>query len=339
MEPCIIHRLKGPDQPTVVAGLRPLARPRDNAAMVEESPTPHAAGSATPYIIVVGNEKGGTGKSTTVMHVVVSLLRHGHKTGVIDLDAAQGTVSRYLTNRSAYAERHGYNLPQPLLQAVYPSKADRLYDACIEEQRDLRAALAALSGCEFIVIDTPGNDTALSRLGHAHADTLITPINDSFVDLDLLAQIDPDTLEVVRPSRYAQMVWEQKQERVKLRAEADRDRDQRPRQMDWIVVRNRLSSLNSRNKRNMHDVLTRVGARIGFRPVAGFGDRVVFRELFLKGLTLLDLRDVTADVPMTMSHVAARQEVRGLLNAIGFNEVSPISEQTAPASAGAADAA
>ena len=269
--------------------------------------------TSAPYVIVVGNEKGGTGKSTTAMHIVVSLLRHGHKTGIIDLDAAQGTLTRYVTNRLAYAERHSVDLPQPLHQAVERSRADRLYDACVEEQANLTAAFAALSGCEFIVVDTPGSDNALSRLGHTHADTLITPINDSFVDLDLLAHVDPDTLAVVRPSRYAQMVWEQKQERLR--------RDGR--RTDWIVVRNRLSSLDSRNKRNMQEVLVSVGKRLGFRPLAGFGERVIFRELFLKGLTLLDLRDVTADVPLTMSHVAARQEVRALLNAVGFAEVAP----------------
>lgn len=278
--------------------------------MTSQSSTTPAPG---PYVIVVGNEKGGTGKSTTAMHIVVSLLRHGHKTGVIDLDASQGTMSRYIANRAAYAERHAVALPHPLLQAVERSKADRLYDACIEEQHNLTAAFDALASCEFIVVDTPGSDNALSRLGHTYADTLITPINDSFVDLDLLAHVDPDTLAVVRPSRYAQMVWEQKQERAR--------RDGR--KTDWIVVRNRLSSLDSRNKRNMQDVLLKVGKRLGFRPLAGFGERVIFRELFLKGLTLLDLRDVAADVPMTMSHVAARQEVRALLNAVGFQEVTP----------------
>ena len=283
---------------------------------------PSTPAPLTPYVIVVGNEKGGTGKSTTAMHVVVSLLRHGHKTGAIDLDASQGTLSRYITNRHAYAQRHGVALPQPLHQAVERSSADRLYDACLEEQANLTAAFGVLAGCEFIVVDTPGSDNALSRLGHTYADTLITPINDSFVDLDLLAHVDPDTLAVVRPSRYAQMVWEQKQERAR--------RDGR--KTDWIVVRNRLSSLDSRNKRNMQDVLVSVGKRVGFRPLAGFGERVIFRELFLKGLTLLDLRDVAADVPLTMSHVAARQEVRALLNAVGFQEVAPEVDLAKPAS-------
>jgi chromosome partitioning protein len=84
--------------------------------------------------------------------------------------------------------------------------------------------------------------------------------------------------------------------------------------IDWIVVRNRLSTLDTRNKRNMEKVLASLAKRIGFRTAPGFGDRVIFREMFLSGLTLLDLRDT--GTKLTMSHIAARQEVRDLLNAV-----------------------
>jgi len=264
-----------------------------------------------PYIIVIGNQKGGTGKSTTAMHLIVSLLRHGHHVGAIDLDAGQGTLSRYLQNRRDYAKRRQATVAHPELRAIYASELENRTDAIEEERRHLAAALAELSACEYIVIDTPGADNTLSRLGHTHADTLITPMNDSFVDLDLLAVVDPDTLEVVAPSRYSEMVWEQK----KARAIHNR------RPIDWIVIRNRIAALASRNHRNVDRVLTALADRIGFRTARGFGERVIFRELFLKGLTLLDLREDGTDIPLTLSHVAARQEVRTLLAAIGFSEV------------------
>lgn len=264
-----------------------------------------------PYIIVIGNQKGGTGKSTTAMHLIVSLLRHGHSVGAIDLDARQGTLSRYLENRRDYAERRQLSLEHPELRAVHVSDLERRTDAVDEERSNLAAAMHDLSACEYIVIDTPGADSTLSRLGHTYADTLITPMNDSFVDLDLLAVVDPDTLQVVSPSRYSEMVWEQKKARA--------IHNGRP--VDWIVIRNRMASLASRNQRNVDQVLKALAARIGFRSAPGFGERVIFRELFLKGLTLLDLRENGADVPLTLSHVAARQEVRTLLSAIGFSEV------------------
>ncbi len=283
-----------------------------------------------PYIIVIGNQKGGTGKSTTAMHLIVSLLRHGHAVGAIDLDARQGTLSRYLENRRDYAQRRQLALEHPELRAVHASELESRTDAIDEERRDLAAALHDLSACEYIVIDTPGADSTLSRLGHTYADTLITPMNDSFVDLDLLAVVDPDTLQVVRPSRYSEMVWQQKQARAVHNG----------RPIDWIVIRNRIASLASRNQRNVGQVLKALAGRIGFRSAPGFGERVIFRELFLKGLTLLDLRENGADVPLTLSHVAARQEVRTLLAAIGFTEVpdEPETRQPPPDEAPAAPA-
>ncbi|MBE90876.1 MAG: hypothetical protein CMM76_15725 [Rhodospirillaceae bacterium] len=160
----------------------------------------------------------------------------------------------------------------------------------------------------MILIDTPGSANQVSLLAHSYADTLITPMNDSFVDLDVLAKIEPDTFKVVCPSRYAELVWENRKNRIQ--------RDGRS--IDWIIVRNRLSSLHSKNRRAVDEALTALSTRIGFRIAPGFGERMIFRELFLKGLTLLDLRDPEAGVRLNMSHIAARQEVRLLLEVIGL---------------------
>ena len=259
------------------------------------------------HLIVLGNEKGGSGKSTTAMHLVVGLLRDGYQVGTIDLDARQGTLSGYLTSRHAYAQRHGVELPVPQAASVFRSELDSRADAEAEERAQLEDAIATLSAaCEVIVIDCPGADTNLARLAHASADTLITPINDSFVDFAMLARVDPDNHAVISPSTYSEMVWEAR----KRRFARDRTR------IDWIVMRNRMGSTEMRNKRDVGTTLETLAKRIGFRTVKGFGERVIYRELYLQGLTLMDVREAGLQIQLGMSHIAARAEVRALLSAI-----------------------
>jgi len=265
-------------------------------------------GEDRPHILVLGNEKGGSGKSTTGMHLIVALLKRGYRVGSIDLDARQGSLSRLIENRMAYAERSGRPLELPSHRRVFRSEAEVRSAARYEERQAVDEALDALAGCHYIVIDTPGSDSYLSRLGHTCADTLITPLNDSFLDLDLLARIDHEGKRVLAPSLYSEMVWEQRQQRAIAKFAP----------IDWVVMRNRLSHIDARNKREIGYLLEQLGKRIGFRLAPGFGERVIFRELFPTGLTLLDLRDGELGVPLNMSHVAARQEVRALLQAIGL---------------------
>ncbi|HEY2873903.1 MAG TPA: division plane positioning ATPase MipZ [Reyranella sp.] len=255
------------------------------------------------HVLVIGNEKGGSGKSTTALHIAVSLMIDGAKVATIDLDARQGTLTRYLENRAAFIKRKTVELPMPMHAAVMASG-----DSPDEKARFESALEPAVLGADFVVIDTPGSDTHLSRLAHTWADTLLTPLNDSFIDLDLLARIDPETLKVVRPSVYAEAVWKQRQIRSMQGA----------RPVDWIVMRNRLSSLAARNKRDMATVIEALAKRIGFRVAAGLSERVIYRELFLNGLTLLDLKRGGSGPSMTMSHVAARQEVRDLVAALNL---------------------
>ena len=286
----------------------PAAAPTSSAPTEGDKATlPHR-----PRIIVLGNEKGGSGKSTAAMHLIVGLLRAGKKVGSIDIDSRQATLTRYLENRAVLAEKKGVDLPLPTHRLIPRAKAGDPNAASDEAER-FTSALDFLSrNCEVIVIDTPGSDDALSRLAHSCADTLITPMNDSFVDFDLLAKVDPDTHKILRPSLYSEMVWEQKKRR------AMRDSGS----IDWIVMRNRLGSTEAKNKRAVGEVLEALARRIGFRIAPGFGDRVIFRELFLSGLTLLDLRQPGVERNLSMSHIAARQEVRALLAAVGM-EGSP----------------
>lgn len=259
------------------------------------------------HVIVVGNEKGGSGKTTTCMHLIASLLRLGFSVGSIDIDSRQRSLSRYIENRRQTIAKEGVALPLPHHIVVQRSPFHLLDEAENDErERFTRALSRVMANNDFVIIDSPGSDTYLSRLAHSYADTIITPINDSFVDLDVLATVDGQTLKIVRPSIYSEMVWEQKLQRAK------RDGGS----IEWIVMRNRLSNIDARNKRFMTQVVSDLARRIGFRGAPGFSERVIFREMFLQGLTVLDVMDTSANVSVSLSHVAARQEVRELLKAL-----------------------
>ncbi|MCP3968727.1 MAG: AAA family ATPase [Rhodobacteraceae bacterium] len=260
------------------------------------------------HIIVVGNEKGGAGKSTVSMHVATALARMGHSIGVIDLDLRQKTLARYLENRLGFMSKHGLDLPTPDFREL-PEVEKRLLKPG-ENVYDRRLSLA-VSGLEdsadFILIDCPGSHTRLSQVAHSLADTLITPLNDSFVDFDLLARIEGETNQILGPSVYSEMVWSARQ----LRAQAGL------KPADWVVVRNRLGAQQMVNKKKMGDALDELAKRIGFRVAPGFSERVTFRELFPRGLTLLDLMDIGVK-QLNISMVAARQELRDLMNALNL---------------------
>jgi chromosome partitioning protein len=259
------------------------------------------------HTIVVGNEKGGTGKTTTAMHIAISLLRLNFSVTAIDLDSRQQSFARYIENRKTFAARTGHKLPVPGAHVVQRSKPSA--DSSAQEaSRFSEILVEARANSDFIIIDTPGSDTDLSRLGHSAADTLVTPINDSFLDFDLLAKCDPENLEIGRPSLYAEFVWESRKRRLMANRENPN--------IEWIVMRNRVSSLEARNKRKVAAAMEQVSSRIGCRIAAGLSERVIFRELFPLGLTVLDLPVPGLAMPLTMSHIAARQEVRTLLAAL-----------------------
>ncbi len=259
------------------------------------------------HIIVVGNEKGGSGKTTTTMHLMVALLRLGFKVGSMDIDARQRSLTRYLENRKNTMVKENSPLPSPhhivITKSPFTTQADTEED---ERDRFTRGLAKLLVTCDFVVVDAPGNDTYMARLAHSYADTVITPVNDSFVDLDVLGSIDGMTMEVQKPSIYSEMLWEQKLQRAR------RDGGT----IDWVVMRNRLSNIDARNKRLITKVMEDMAKRLGFRQAPGFSERVIFRELFLLGLTVLDVLETTKAGTLSMSHLAARQEVRELLKAL-----------------------
>jgi chromosome partitioning protein len=256
------------------------------------------------HVIVLGNTKGGSGKSTTAMHIIVRLLRLGHSVGALDFDGRQQTLGRYIENRGIFSTAKNVTLPMPSFRSVKPSLLKDLNAAQKEEHQQACKALEDLIYThDYVVIDCPGSDSFISRIGHSFADTLVTPINDSFIDLDVIAHIDPHTFQMIQPSWYSEMVWDQRKRR-KLKDNHD---------IDWVVVRNKLSHTETKNKKRMTGVLEQLSSKIGYRTIHGLGDRVIFRELFLLGLTLSDLKQHGLGVHMTMSHLVAHQEVKDLV--------------------------
>jgi len=259
----------------------------------------------TAHVIVLGNEKGGSGKSTTAIHIAVSLLKAGQRVATIDLDSRQKTFTHYVENRRDSAKRAGVALELPDHYCVARGEGVRVDENEAAEFAGFAAAINEVEhNHDFVVIDTPGNDTYLMRLAHSMADTLVTPLNDSFLDFDVLGTVDAATFEVIAVGHYAQMVrYARRQRRIVDGGLTD-----------WIVVRNRVPIVDSRNKRMVGECLGRLGLGLGFRATEGFSERVVFREFFPHGLTALDeLDEATLGRKPNLSHLTARQEVRRLV--------------------------
>jgi chromosome partitioning protein len=257
-------------------------------------------------VIVVANEKGGSGKSTVAMHVAIALMKAGQRVATIDLDTRQKSFTHYIENRRAWAKHTGRDLDIPdhfcFSRANYLSADDEAAG-----RKALTEAVDRLGrSYGLVVIDTPGHDNYLMRLAHSLADTVITPLNDSFIDFDVLGTVDPGNFGVTGTSHYSQMVQE---------ASRQRQRDQAS--TDWIVLRNRISALGSRNKRLVGEGLTELSRTLDFRCIDGLSERVIFREFYPRGLTAVDdIDEITLGARPTMSHVTARLEIQNLLSAL-----------------------
>jgi chromosome partitioning protein len=264
--------------------------------------------SKQAYVIVCGNEKGGSGKTTTAMHLIVSLLNAGYRVASIDLDARQLSLTRYIENRIAWNRRKGLHMPVSDHFWLERSYGDSVTEnENIELGRFQDILHQTEHSHDFILIDTPGHDSFAMRLAHAMADTLITPINDSYVDFDVLGRIDPSTGEVVTISHYAKMVREARRHRRTVDNGL----------LDWIVVRNRITPAASRNQQNIADSLNDLSMRLGCRLANGISERILFREFFPIGMTVLDtMSEETLGAGPTLSHLSARHEVSALLSVL-----------------------
>ena len=268
--------------------------------------------SIGPHRIVFANEKGGTGKSTTAVHVAVALAYQGARVAAIDLDARQRTMHRYLENRAETMRRRSITLPTATFEVYDGQSADEL-DAMTERLSQSH---------DFIVYDTPGRDDPLARHVATRADTLVTPLNDSFVDFDLIGQVDAETFKVRRLSFYAELIWEARKKRAMATIKDSR------REMDWVVVRNRTGYTEARNQRRIDTALTELSKRVGFRIASGLSERVIYRELFPSGLTLLDKGHLGE---LGTSHLVARQELRTLVSGLNLPTPAKAASTAAPA--------
>lgn len=260
-------------------------------------------------ILVFGNEKGGAGKSTVAMHVAVHLLHQGKRVAFIDLDLRQRSLAKFFSNRAKWAAANEKVLPN----AFEPFLADKPASLLTIPEAEAKAAFdraldEAIEQADYVIIDTPGGDHVLSRRAHAVAHLIITPMNDSFIDFDLLGEVDPVTLDVKRPSIYAETVWNSRKQRAVWDGKT----------IDWIVLRNRLASNEARNRKRVDERVVALGKRVGFRMLAGLRDRVIYRELFPFGLTVADLSAEIRPVAMSLGHVSARQELRALMQSLGL---------------------
>lgn len=264
-------------------------------------------------VIVVGNEKGGAGKSTLAIHLASALLHGGAKVGLIDLDLRQQSMGHFWSNRRKWLSHNNVVLPEPTVYGLAENSA-AVAQMVSTEKAPLfeRAFERAASECDFLMIDTPGGDTSLSRAAHGLADLIVTPLNDSFVDFDMLGTVDPITLDLLRPSLYSETVWNSRKTRAVTTG----------RSIDWVVLINRLAPVEARNRKRLEERMAALSKRVGFRIGPGLRDRVIYRELFPFGLTIADLSPKVRPVPVSLQHVSARQELRNLMHSLGLGAYS-----------------
>ena len=269
--------------------------------------SPPAAGKPA-HRIVFANEKGGTGKSTTAVHVAVALSYLGARVTIIDLDPRQRTSFRYMENRVGTMRLRDLTLPTPACEVFTGDSVEKLLEVMARLETD----------CDFLIIDNPGRDDPFARAAVENADTLVTPLNDSFVDFDLIGHVDGETFKVKKLSFFAELVWEARIRRSRATIEQKRP------EMDWIVVRNRTGHVEARNMARIEKALAEMSKRVGFRVTRGLSERVIYRELFPSGLTLLDKGHLGE---LGTSHLVARQELRALIKALNLPDFIPAAPQ------------
>lgn len=266
------------------------------------------------HVIVVGNEKGGSGKSTTAFHLAIYLLYRGFRVASMDVDSRQQTLTSYVRNRHAWCRERQLDLPHVAHYHVPLAKSDSISENYRLEFDLFRQAMREIEGdADYLVIDTPGFDTNLTRVAHSMADTLVTPLNDSLIDLAVIAHLDPTTGEPNRMGQYARLVQRARAERLAIDGET----------IDWVLVRNRIAMLGSRNTRQVQTALELVARRLGCRVAEGIAERVIFRSLFPMGMTVFDPLDgnFIGSLP-SQSHVAARDEYKALVDALALPGVA-----------------
>lgn len=280
--------------------------------MTAQAKTSELPDLRTAHVIVVANEKGGTGKSTLSIHISIALLKAGFRVATIDLDTRQRTLTRFLENRASWAATAPWNVELPVHHALDRSESENVRDNETAEFGAFAAAIAEVEHeYEFVVIDTPASDSYLMRLAHSLADTLVSPINDSFIDVDVFSRVHHDRTQRGQVAQYADLVLEARRKRRLV--------DQGL--IDWVLVRNRMASTQSNNAKQIVTSLSRMAVELQFRPAQGLHDRVIFRELFPIGLTALDpIEEAMRNNALSASQASARREIDALVATLQLPE-------------------
>jgi chromosome partitioning protein len=267
------------------------------------------------HVIVVGNEKGGAGKSTISIHLTVALLKAGYRVASIDLDTRQQTLTRFFENRRSWSANAHWPIELPYHCALSRGESSDLRENEAREFSDFAAAIGAVEhDYEFVIIDTPASDSYLMRLAHSLADTLVSPLNDSYIDVDVFSRVNHDRQQRGAIAHYAELVLEARRKRQIVDNGV----------IDWVMVRNRVASLANNNARQIAISIARLGAELRFRVADGFHDRVIFRELFPIGLTALDpIEQGSQKGALTSSQQGARQEIERLIEALQLPSRAP----------------
>ena len=264
----------------------------------------------TAHTITLGNEKGGSGKSTASIHLVTAFMRYGFVVGCLDLDTRQRSLATWLENRERTRVDGGWSqakICMPHYRRLTLSEAEGRTDADTDDHAAFMQAFNDMrERCDYIIIDSPGHDIFLSRLGHAVADTVITPLNDSQIDYDVIAKFDPHEDAPTAPSIYSSMISDVRRHR---KSEGWDD-------FDWVIMRNRFAPQSDRSRISVD--LDRIAKRLRFRVVGGLPERKIYHELFRAGLTAHDIEDNHA-----RSYNAARDDIEALIGDLrlpGFAE-------------------
>ena len=247
-------------------------------------------------VITFANEKGGVGKSTLAFHTAIHLARAGQKVLTIDLDRRQRSLDRALCNRAATARSLGVDLPMPRHIVLEHQSGAML------AQEISRAG----SDCDIVVIDAPGHDSPIARRAIALAETLVTPVNPTFIDIDSVAHFSAASLAFVKPGSFAQTVSALRDARTEHGLPAT----------DWLLVRNRVRQCEKRQLARFDRAIGQLPAKLGLRVLPGLTERVGYRELFLFGLTHADCRSLPG---MAGVKVSDCPEIAELLGEMGLD--------------------
>jgi chromosome partitioning protein len=250
-------------------------------------------------VIVFANEKGGVGKSTLAFHCAVALCDAGAKVAVLDLDLRQQSLSLCIENRNRTARCLKVDLPTPRQVALHQQNGSQLSQEIARIGRD----------CDFVVIDLAGHDSPVARYAIALADKLVTPINSSTIDLDLLGKFDPVSGQLKKAGHFSQLVNALNEARL-ARGMG---------QADWIVAKNRVRSAEKKQQIRFENALQQLAANTGFRVSQGLNERVVYRELLPFGLTHLDLKRIPG---LARKQGKARDEVLQLVADLNLREIN-----------------